>query len=303
MSHAQKEVHRLQELWTLTAEERMTLSYQSDFLHSLQVKEEDILSDLRALTPVFSQLGFDEARSLWYRQQNFHKDMSKRLWKWDLFFDAITVQGGDDITEILISAALRLLWRLTFGAVIAFIDFAIRLPFYIREYDLYTIGNAVVVTTSPTDTPSEQQTNRDPYTEAEEAFRKSQSDPSQPYQKHSSSYDPPSEQPTNEPTNQQSDQQADQQRQQQGEPNNPEYHTVTARSGPQQQQQQQSSLGQYNLTPTSSSKLTSIAFYMVALMGGFGGTILTVAVTWAPMIILSYCCFGLRPRQRYYGQE
>lgn len=102
----------------------------------LRVRE-DILAKHRAMSPVFSHLCFEEARNLYWQRQKTHASFSVRMWKWEMFFELFVGATSDtnDPWITLIRVIGSLLWRLTFGTIIGVLDFAARLPFYLREYE------------------------------------------------------------------------------------------------------------------------------------------------------------------------
>jgi hypothetical protein len=119
------------------AEDRFRSSQRQ--MLSLVDSRETMLTQIRALTPVFSELAWEETRDLFAKRQESHAGMSMTMWKYDMFFQLIF--GGIDregnVLAQIGGAIVQLLMRLSFGSVAALVDFAIRLPFWIKEYQLF----------------------------------------------------------------------------------------------------------------------------------------------------------------------
>jgi hypothetical protein len=98
--------------------------------------KENVMLARRSMTPVWSQLAFDQARDLYLERQKRHRGVAVTSWFFDLFFRAIFGRGEDAAANVAWAIA-QLAWRLSFGAIIALIDFAIRLPYRFKQYDLY----------------------------------------------------------------------------------------------------------------------------------------------------------------------
>jgi len=119
------------------AEDRLVSSQRQ--MHALVDARETMLTQIRALTPVFSELAWEETRDLFAKRQEDHAGMSMTMWKFDMFFQLIfggIDREGNFLAQIA-GAVMQLLMRLSFGSVAALVDFAIRLPFWIKEYQLF----------------------------------------------------------------------------------------------------------------------------------------------------------------------
>lgn len=116
------------------------LSYAQQQRHSLVEAKDNMLTQIRSLTPVFSDLAWEETRDLFYARQESHAGMSARMWKWDMMFDMMFggMSRDDNPMVYILTAIVKLFMRLTLGSVMALVDFAIRLPFWIKEYQLFT---------------------------------------------------------------------------------------------------------------------------------------------------------------------
>jgi len=112
---------------------------EGDLQRAIQDRE-NLLAQRRGLAPVFSKPAFDEARSLFWKRQGHHKEISVWMWSMDIIFGATR---SDSLAEAIIVIVARLAWNLSFGIIFGLIDFAIRLPFYIAEYQLYTFNEPV----------------------------------------------------------------------------------------------------------------------------------------------------------------
>jgi hypothetical protein len=109
-------------------------------LESLVQTQQAMLVQYRAHAPVWSRLAFEEARELYLTRQKAHAGMSARAWTWGMMFEGIFGYGrrSEDLMGQVVMAVVKLAWNLSFGAIISLVDFCIRLPFYLKEYDLYS---------------------------------------------------------------------------------------------------------------------------------------------------------------------
>lgn len=99
---------------------------------------EGMLTQIRALTPVFSELAWEETRDLFASRQESYAGTSFTLWQYDMMFSLIfggLDREGNFLAQV-VGAVIQLVMRLTFGSVAALVDFAVRLPFWLREYQL-----------------------------------------------------------------------------------------------------------------------------------------------------------------------
>jgi hypothetical protein len=103
-------------------------------LVEMRQAKENALSRARYLTPIWSELAFQESRELWYERMNAYKESAKRVAKWDVLFQTLGSSRDESAMNFLLRAAISVFWRLiTFGAMSLF-DFCARLPFYLKEY-------------------------------------------------------------------------------------------------------------------------------------------------------------------------
>lgn len=103
-------------------------------LVEMRQAKENALSRARYLTPIWSELAFQESRELWYERMNAYKESAKRVAKWDVLFQTLGSSRDESAMNFLLRAAISFFWRLiTFGAMSLF-DFCARLPFYLKEY-------------------------------------------------------------------------------------------------------------------------------------------------------------------------
>jgi hypothetical protein len=159
MARAQSEIKEVKSKmpWTGQAPMALTVALQDaeDRLRSSQRQmlslvdaRETMLTQIRALTPVFSELAWEETRELFAKRQESHAGMSMTMWKYDMFFQLIF--GGIDregnVLAQIGGAIVQLLMRLSFGSVAALVDFAIRLPFWIKEYQLFEENDNIDLT-------------------------------------------------------------------------------------------------------------------------------------------------------------
>lgn len=110
---------------------------------SLIEAREALHRQMRALSPVFSQMAWDETQALFQKRQEHYLGVSTRMWKWDMMWNMMMggmgrINDREDAAAAILGAILQLLWRLTFGTVMALIDFAISLPFWLTEYQLFS---------------------------------------------------------------------------------------------------------------------------------------------------------------------
>merc|ERR1712150_273790 len=86
------------------------------------------------------QLAWEETRTLFTNTQESHAGFSVKMWGWDMFF-SMMFGGMDRDDNPLVHVAMmlfQLFMRLTVGSVTALIEFSIRLPFWLQEYQLFS---------------------------------------------------------------------------------------------------------------------------------------------------------------------
>jgi len=148
-SHNRLAELRRQQPWTGETPPRLAMEIRTQeealyasnaHLNALVTGRDELMTQIRALTPVFSKMAWEETRDLFYKRQEEYAGASYRWWKMDMMFDMIF--GGmtreDNVISYALTALVRLVTQLSFGTIIGMIDFTFRLPFWLKEYQLYT---------------------------------------------------------------------------------------------------------------------------------------------------------------------
>jgi len=112
---------------------RSILEGQNQELQSMEAHTQHMLATRRGLSPIFSKTAFDDARNLFWKRQGDHKEISTWMWAWDMMWNT----RAESLGELIATAIMKFLWNLTAGVIAAVVDFAIRLPFWIAEYQLF----------------------------------------------------------------------------------------------------------------------------------------------------------------------
>merc|ERR1719150_1018570 len=108
---------------------------------ALVLERDTALTQIRALTPVFSKMAFEETRELFKKRQEEYAGVFCWFWKWDMMWSMMFMpMGGRDggFGEQIARAILDLMYKLTMGTIMALADFGIRLPFWLKEYQIFT---------------------------------------------------------------------------------------------------------------------------------------------------------------------
>lgn len=95
----------------------------------------------RALTPIFSKAALDDIRQMYITRQKEYGGFMIDAWKFDMIWNTAFRVHSDDqgLIGMVIQALLGLFMNMTFSSVVTLFDFIARLPFYIREYEVYDV--------------------------------------------------------------------------------------------------------------------------------------------------------------------
>jgi hypothetical protein len=187
--------------------------------------------------------------------------MSKNFFIWDMIFEGFDGRG-DSLTEVLAGLAIRFIWRLSVGAVIALVDFLIRLPFYLREYEVYKIVPVADIDSALNSRPQ---------------------------------YIPP---PAYNP-NSDSDSSDDSGSEETLRGETPKHEGAKQRRTEQHQQQQYT--GGFERQGAPRARLHAYVFFVIAALGAIGATTLLLFVIWSPCLLLLGFVWRNNRHRRQHG--
>jgi hypothetical protein len=123
----------------LQQETSIMQGYQQDMVE-LQETKTAMMTQYRAHSPVWSQFAFEEMRELYLERQKSHAGSAFRGWTWSMMFNGLMGGGRDDnALSQLAGMLIKLLFHFTVGSVMSLVDFLIRVPFYLQDYDTMPI--------------------------------------------------------------------------------------------------------------------------------------------------------------------
>jgi len=102
------------------------------------------LSQQRALTSLFSVEAFEEVRALFWDRQRAGRARVVESSKADLLFNLMWGAGRDreSLASTAVQVAANFIFSYVLGTIVSLADTLVRLPWYIREYELFEANEA-----------------------------------------------------------------------------------------------------------------------------------------------------------------